>query len=175
MKPTNLFVAAAFIAGCSSAPPTGVRTAAAPPACSGGVVRSDAELQRYAGCRVVGGHLDLRGVSSLLPLHSLERVEGTFRIEQTDRLYSLAGLERLRSVDTLDLRDNASLISGGALRHLTHVRRTHLSNNPRLTKTYGILDALEKTCGDVYLSNNPGLSAEGVPESDVLAGAVATR
>lgn len=175
MNQTMLFTAALVIAGCSSAPPTRIQAATQPAACTGGIVRSDAELQRYAHCRVIAGHLAVRGVTSLLPLRSLEQIDGTLRIEQTDRLYSLAGLERLRSVDTLDLRDNTALISGGALRALSHVRRTHLSNNPRLTKTYGLLDAIEKTGGDVYLSNNSGLSAEGVPESDVLAGAVAAR
>jgi hypothetical protein len=173
MNRTVLLIGALAVAGCAAAPPAKIQTAE-PKACAGGVVRGDAELQRYTGCRSVG-HLDVRGVTSLLPLHSLERVDGTLRIERTDKLYSLAGLERLRSVDALDLRDNTALISGGALRGLSHVRRAHLSNNPRLSKTYGLLDAIRKTHEDVVLSNNSGLSAEGVPESEVLSNALAAR
>ncbi len=76
-------------------------------------------------------------------------------------------------MDTLDIRDNTALISGGALRGLARVRRAHVSNNPRLSKTYGLLDALEKGGSDVYLAHNSGLSAEGVHESGALSGALA--
>lgn len=174
MDRSVFFVAALALGGCSAGSHAGVRPAQATSACAGGVVHGDAELARYAGCRSVG-HLDVRGVSTLQPLHSLERVDGTLRIEQTDKLYSLAGLERLRSVDTLVVRDNTALISGGALAKLHHVRLTRVSNNPRLTKTYGLLDAIGKTGADLYLSNNSGLAAEGVRESEVLSGALAAR
>ena len=86
-----------LLMGCSAMPQPGVRAAHSVAGCEGGVVNQDAELARYTGCRVVAGHLDVRGVTSLAPLHALERVDGTLRIERTDRLYSLTGLERLRS------------------------------------------------------------------------------
>jgi len=174
MDRSLFFVAALMLGGCSASSHAGVHAARPTSTCAGGVVHGDAELARYVGCRSVG-HLDVRGVSTLAPLRSLERVDGTLRIEQTDELYSLAGLERLRSVDTLVVRDNAALISAGALGKLGHVRLTRVSNNPRLTKTYGLFDAIGKSGGSVYLSKNSGLTAEGVPESDVLSSAVAAR
>jgi len=164
-----------LLMGCSAMPQPGVRAAHSVAGCEGGVVNQDAELARYTGCRVVAGHLDVRGVTSLAPLHALERVDGTLRIERTDRLYSLTGLERLRSVDMLDIRDNTALVSGGALRGLTHVRRVHVSDNPRLSKAYGMLDALAKSNADLYLSNNSGLSTEGVPQTATFTGALAAR
>jgi hypothetical protein len=164
-----------LLMGCSALPQTGARAAHTATSCKGGVVSQDAELVRYTGCRVVAGHLDVRGVTSLAPLHSLEHVDGTLRIERTDRLYSLAGLERLRSVDMLDIRDNTALVSGGALRGLTHVRRVHVSDNPRLSKAYGMLDGLAKSNADLYLSNNSGLSTEGVQQTETFTGVLAAR
>ncbi len=169
------FIAWAALMGCSAAPQPAVRSARPAAPCAGGVVASDAELSRYAGCRSIAGHLDVRGVTSLAALHSLERVDGTLRIERTDRLYSLAGLERLRSVDTLDIRDNTALISGGALRGLDRVRHSHLSNNPRLSKTYGLLDAIAKSSDDVHIEHNSGLTAEGVRQSEAPSATLALR
>lgn len=169
------FIVWTALMGCSAARQTAVRAAAPAAPCVGGAVAGDAELERYAGCRVIAGRIDVRGVTSLAPLRSLERVDGTLCIERTDRLYSLSGLERLRSVGTLEIRDNTALISGGALRGLDRVQRAHLSHNPRLSKTYGLLDAIVKGGGDVYLAHNSGLTAEGVRESEAPSATLALR
>jgi hypothetical protein len=130
--------------------------------CSGGVVRSDAELVRYDGCERIDGDLLVVGVSSLAPLASLVQVNGELRIEHTQRLYSLAGLESLRGVRELELRDNAGLISGAAMRSLTQVGHLTIARNPRLSGARSLMHALEQSGAELELEHNAGLAAEGV-------------
>jgi hypothetical protein len=132
--------------------------------CDGGLVMSDLDLQRFEGCREVSGDLALRGVTSLAPLASLRRVDGALRIEHTTRLYTLAGLEQLRRVSSLEIHHNAGLINGGPLRHLEQADYVAITRNPRLSTTFGFLDGIRHAGGDVDLVQNWGLAAEGVPQ-----------
>jgi hypothetical protein len=165
MRRIYLGIACAASLACSS---TGVGRGSAvahAPACAGGRVTSDSELQRYRGCSEVSGDLVLQGVSSLTPLAALRRVEGTLRIERTTRLYTLAGLEHLQSVRALEIHHNQALITAGALGKLARADHASLSNNPRLTTTYGLLEGMSYAGVPVDLSHNCGLTAEGLRES----------
>lgn len=167
-----LSAACALTFACSGTVSAPARTQAV--ACGGGVVRSDAELERYRGCGEVSGDLAVRGVTSLAPLVSLRRVTGTLSIGETRRLYTLDGLEELRSVGTLELRGNAGLIHAGALGNLEDAGHATLTDNPRLSSTFGLLDGIERAGVTIEFSGNWGLIAEGVIESR-RDGAVAVR
>ncbi len=132
--------------------------------CAGGVVQNDAELRRYEGCSAIDGDLLVRGVTSLEPLGALERIAGSLRVENTQKLYSLSGLERLKSVRELELRHNDGLISGGALHGLARAEHIEITDNPRLTRNYGLLQGLERSRARLDVSHNTGLTAEGVAE-----------
>ncbi|HEX5098874.1 MAG TPA: hypothetical protein VFV94_05210 [Polyangiaceae bacterium] len=150
---------------CSS---VGVARAPAAPrtaSCAGGIVLHDSELEAYRGCRNVSGDLALYGVTTLAPLASLRSVGGTLTVEHTSRLYTLAGLEQLRSVNRLEVNHNASLVNAGALRKLDHVRHVSVTHNPRLSTTYGFLDGMGRAGAEVDLAHNSGLVAEGVTEA----------
>jgi len=132
--------------------------------CPGGVVQSQRELERYAGCTTIDGDLLVENVHSLAPLAALETVNGKLRIEHTRHLYSLAGLERLERVQELALRDDAALISASALHGLLHAERVHISQNPRLSAGFGFERALRQSGAAVELAHNAGLAAEGMRE-----------
>jgi hypothetical protein len=160
MTKSIVFLWCALAAACSA---SGFQRAAPPRGgladCPGGVVRADRELARYQGCERITGDLVVTGVSSIVQLASLEQVTGDLRIEQTRHLYSLGGLERLRSVHELELRNNAGLVSGSALRGLTRVRQVTISGNPRLSGS--LMGYLVRSGADVKLYHNAGLAAEG--------------
>lgn len=159
---------------CSS---VGVARAPAAPhaaSCGGGIVLHDSELAAYRGCRSISGDLALYGVTTLAPLASLHSVEGTLTIEHTSRLYTLAGLEHLRSVNRLEINHNASLVNAGALRKLDHVSHVSVTHNPRLSTKYGFLDGMGHAGAELDLAHNSGLVAEGVTEA-TPAGTVAAR
>jgi len=161
-------------AACSS---VGVAHSPAAPhvaSCGGGIVLHDAELEAYRGCRSVSGDLALYGVTTLAPLASVRSIEGTLTIEHTSRLYTLAGLEQLRSVERLEINHNASLVNAGALRKLDHVSRVSVTHNPRLSTTYGFLDGMDRAGAELDLAHNSGLVAEGVTEA-TPGGTVAAR
>jgi len=160
-----LMLVCTLAAACSSTNlPRALPATAAATSCGGGVAQNDVELRRYAGCSEIDGDLLVRGVTSLEPLAALEHIAGHLRVEHTERLYSLAGLERLRSVRELTLAYNGGLISGGALSGLTHAEHVRISDNPRLTRNYGLMRGLEQSRARLDLSHNLGLSAEGVAE-----------
>lgn len=160
-----LMLACTLPAACATTTlPRAVPAAAEPASCAGGVAQNDAELRRYRGCDRIDGDLLVRGVTSLEPLAALERVAGHLRVEHTEKLYSLAGLERLQSVRELTLAHNHGLISGGALSTLARAERVHVSDNPRLTRSYGLMRGLEHSHARVDFSHNLGLSAEGIAE-----------
>lgn len=149
--------AACSPAGIEKAPATAAATG-----CAGGIVLRDAELQTYRGCRAISGDLELSGVTSLAPLATLRSVHGTLRIENASKLYTLEGLERLRSVGALEIHHNASLISAGALRQLKQASHVSISHNPRLSTKYGLLDGMRRSGVAIDLAANWGLVAEGV-------------
>ena len=158
-----LFVWCALSVACSaSGLHAGAPRAAEVKRCAGGVARSNAELTRYEGCARVDGDLAVVGVTSVNALASLEQVTGKLRIENTERLYSLAGLESLRGARELTLRNNARLISGDALRNLTQVGRVTISENPRLSAGRGLLRGLSQSGAEVLLEHNAGLAADGL-------------
>lgn len=160
-----LMLVCTLSAACSTTNlPRALPAAAETANCAGGVAQNDAELRHYEGCTAIEGDLLVRGVTSLEPLAALEHLQGHLRIEHTEKLYSLAGLERLESVRELTLAHNDGLISGGALRRLTHAEHVSISDNPRLTRNYGLMHGLEQSRARLDLSHNLGLSAEGVAE-----------
>jgi hypothetical protein len=128
------------------------------------VVRSQTELERYDGCTAIDGDLLVENVDSLAPLEALESVAGGLRIERTNHLYSLSGLERLRSVRELKLSANRALINGGALQGLAHAQRVQVTQNPRLSRGFGFEESLARSGARIDLENNVGLSAEGMEE-----------
>jgi hypothetical protein len=152
-----------FLAACSGSP---LHAAAAPrpngAACEGGSVHGDGELARYEHCVSIRGDLDVTAVTTLAPLRELESVEGTLAIRKTERLYSLAGLERVRRVRGLSIAHNRSLISVGSLNELAHAERVSIVSNPRLTSTQGFMKRLSRAGSRITLSGNAGLRAEGV-------------
>jgi hypothetical protein len=176
MNRIALYLLCTVTMGCSTA---SVARAPATPrstssTCGGGIVLHDAELEAYRGCRDVSGDLALYGVTTLAPLASLHSVEGTLTIEHTSRLYTLAGLEHLRSVNRLEVNHNVSLVNAGALRKLDHVRHVSVTHNPRLSTTYGFLDGMGRAGAEVDFAHNSGLVAEGVTEA-TPGGTVAAR
>jgi Receptor L domain len=132
--------------------------------CPGGVIQTQAELGRYAGCTQIDGDLLVEHVDSLAPLAALEAVAGKLRIEHTRHLYSLAGLENLERVRELSLEDNTGLIDGGALHGLLHAERAHIAKNPRLSRAHGFEQGLVQSGASLELTHNAGLYAEGMRE-----------
>jgi hypothetical protein len=165
MNRIALYLLCTVSAACSSAGVARTPATAHVASCGGGIVLHDAELAEYRGCRTISGDLALYGVTSLAPLASVRSVEGTLTIEHTSRLYTLAGLEQLRSVSRLEIHHNASLINAGALRQLEHVRQASVTHNPRLSTRYGFFDGMGRAGVDVELAHNSGLVAEGVTVS----------
>jgi hypothetical protein len=161
-----LFVCCALSAACSAAGihQSAPRTAGLV-ACPGGVVQNDAELARYEGCERIDGDLLVTGVSSVAPLAELVQVIGSLRIERTERLYTLSGLESLRGARDLELRNNAGLISGAALASLTQVGHVTVEQNPRLSGARGLMRSLRQSGAQIQLVRNAGLSAEGLGDS----------
>jgi len=160
-------------AACSTVGVSNAPAIAHAPTCGGGIVLHDSELAAYRGCRAISGDLALYGVTSLAPLASVRSIEGTLTIEHTSRLYTLAGLEQLRSVNRLEIHHNSSLINAGALHQLEHVHQVSVTHNRRLSTTYGFLDAMDRTGVELDLAHNSGLVAEGVTASP--GGTVAAR
>jgi hypothetical protein len=174
MNRVALYLVCTVSMACSS---VGVARAPAAPraaSCGGGIVLHDSELEAYRGCRGVSGDLALYGVTTLAPLAALHSVEGTLTIEHTSRLYTLAGLEQLRSVNRLEINHNSSLVNAGALRKLEQVHHVSMTHNPRLSTTYGFLDGVGRAGAEVDLAHNSGLVAEGVTEA-TPPGTVAAR
>jgi hypothetical protein len=138
------------------------RAGAAPVACEGSSVRSDAELARYAGCTEIQGSLSIEGVTTLAPLADLHRVEGALTVRNTRRLYSLAGLEALAEVGELRIEKNVGLINAGSLNGLSLAASVVIAENPRLTKRYGLLGQLTNGSTRIRYEANAGLRAEGI-------------
>ena len=135
---------------------------AAPIACEGSSVRSDAELARYAGCTEIKGSLSIEGVTTLAPLGDLHRVEGALSVRNTRRLYTLAGLDALEQVGELVIEQNRGLINAGGLNRLTLAGSVVIAQNPRLTKKYGLLRQLSSGSTRIRYEANMGLRAEGI-------------
>jgi hypothetical protein len=167
-----VFLCCALSAACSATNTSGTAPRSAEAAsCAGGVAQNDAELRRYEGCREIKGDLLVRNVTSVAPLAALEHLDGSLRIEHTERLYSLTGLEHLKSARELVLRDNAGLICAGALSGLARADHVHIADNPRLSRAYGLMPALARSGASVDLNNNLGLEAEGVEAFRALGAA----
>ena len=174
MNRIALYLLCTVSAACSTAGVTKAPATAHVATCGGGIVLHDSELQAYRGCRAISGDLALYGVTSLAPLASVHRIDGTLTIEHTSRLYTLAGLEQLRRVNRLEIHHNASLINAGALKNLEHVQHASVTHNRRLSTRYGFLDGMGRAGVDVELDHNSGLVAEGVT-TPMTDGTVAAR
>jgi hypothetical protein len=169
MTTTKIVVLAlgTLLAACSG---SGIHDAEAPRqvggACEGGSIHGDAELARFAHCVTVHGDLEVTSVTTLAPLRALEAVDGTLAIRQTERLYTLEGLERLNRVEELSIEQNRSLISIGSLNALAHAARVSIVANPRLTSMHGFMNALSRSGSQITLVGNVGLRAEGVASTE---------
>jgi hypothetical protein len=164
MTKQYIWLLCAFSTACSTGFGKGPVPAPERVSCTGGLVQSQHELERYAGCTTIDGDLLVENVGSLAPLAQLEEVTGKLRVEHTRHLYSLAGLERVERVRELSLRDNRGLINGGALHGLLHAERAHIARNPRLSRAYGFEQGLLQSGAALELANNAGLDAEGMRE-----------
>lgn len=131
-------LALAFVAGCaSSAPHAAAPGTQARAVCPGGSALGDQQLASFAGCRRIEGDLAVSGVSTLSPLASLERVDGTLAIKASS-VDSLSGLERLRSVGGLTLEANQKLDDVSALESLESSKRLSLVGNRKLSSPTGL-------------------------------------
>lgn len=107
----------------------------------------------------VGGHLTLRNLtaSTLAGLSALERVEGTFIIEDLESLADLDALLALKLVHALQINDNEGLTSIAGLAGLeSSPADVQIYLNASLTSLVG----LEATTGptDVRIFYNPSLA-----------------
>ena len=130
--------------------------------CPSGIVRSDAELERYEGCTRVSGDLTVEGVSTLESLSELRQVDGALRIQHTRRLFTLAGLENLVNLSELSLRRNHALINARSLNGVRQVFHVTISENPRLSQSFGLLKGLAMQPDEISIAENAGLDAEGL-------------
>ncbi len=135
-----ILISAGVLVACSGAERSGRLIAEMPAlaACNGEEIASNAQLTRYAHCAIVSGDLTLDGVNDLSLLGGVREVTGTLWIENTSDLASLAGLEKLESVDTLMLTNNRGLLS---VRQLSHLQKAHalvLLRNPKLGRLEGV-------------------------------------
>lgn len=158
----SVSVLSLLLAACSGAVRPHASSVASEPSCLGGSVTGDAELARLEHCVAVEGALRVQGVTTLKPLAQLKEVTGTLEIGPTSSLKSLAGLENLDSVGGLVLTQNRALISARALDGLLQAERVRISNNPRLSKSFGLLPALQMRDAKLELRHNAGLEAEGL-------------
>jgi hypothetical protein len=143
--------------------------------CRGGSVHGDAELAKLEGCVSIDGDVRITNVTSLAPLASLKTVTGTLEVGPTHQLTTLAGLESLKSARSVVLEHNVALINARALNGLFDASRVHVSNNPRLSKSFGLLEGLAMRDAKLELSHNVGLEAEGLRSSPAKdAGQVAS-
>jgi hypothetical protein len=126
--------------GCAGRIPVATSVSPAPPvSCVGQKVENDDDVRRLARCTRVDGNLVVSGsVTTLEPLASVETVTGTLSVDSAPQLESLAGLERLRHVDSLLLKRNAELDDIGALHSLSEVRQISLTHNPQLDSLTGL-------------------------------------
>jgi hypothetical protein len=127
--------------------------------------------------RIVEGDLTISNRSSLDELAELEIVTGTLTIEGNTRLQNLEGLENLRAVGGLVVRENLSLATMDSLANLRHAKTVSIVGNPRLENLHGLeslkevdrlvvtkngifctsgLNGLERA-GEVIVSENPRL------------------
>jgi hypothetical protein len=161
-KTTLTLALATLTAACSTGTPEAVSIPSATDACPSGFVRGDAELERYTDCTRVAGDLVVEGVTSLQPLAELRQVDGALRIHRTERLYSLAGLEKLVNLQEISLRKNSALINAAGLNGVAQVFSVTITENPRLTKSFGLLKGLRMQPSRVTITANAGLDAEGM-------------
>ena len=113
---------------------------------------SDAELADLSHCGTIRGALRVTGqVTSLAPLASLVRVEGSLIIEALE-VTSLAGLESLRSVDSLEIRSPVTSLA--ALRDVEQVGAIQIvgaaiTDLDGLEGAQGLLSLWLEGCGDL--------------------------
>jgi hypothetical protein len=186
---TTLLTAAC--AGSVQQPPVSASTAARD--CAGRTVRSDSEVQTFAGCTRVLGDLTIAGtVTTLEPLRQVNAVWGTLAIDSTDQLRALDGLQALRAASDVALSDNSQLKDIRALKGLRAVRSLTITDNPLLETLSGLqgLRSLERltigsngiytlhglgnvySVGELVIADNPRLydprGLAGVLEVDLI-------
>jgi hypothetical protein len=96
---------------CASSTPRPVRSGEASLVCAGGVIRTEADADAYAGCATVQGDLAIVNsqLSDLGALESLRGVSGSLVIANNPRLISLAGLNGLTRAGSVQIRNNRLL------------------------------------------------------------------
>ncbi|HEV8547921.1 MAG TPA: hypothetical protein VGQ57_02815 [Polyangiaceae bacterium] len=158
------------------------------------------ELNAFANVRSVSGALTIAHNASLETLGALARLRsvrkltiagnpeltdlrGLGGLERVERLelrrngfYRTLGLEHLRSVGELVVKENPNLVSLSGLNHVAVAGSLQISDNPRLSARLGLLPALESLRGELVVSHNLGVSkadVEALSERAKAAGIVA--
>jgi hypothetical protein len=132
-----------------------------------GAIKSDAELEAYAGCTTIEGSVQIEGpgVGSLVALQHVEEIEGSLLIGQDTALRSLEGLGALRTLGgSLVLQNNAELTDASALSGLTEAHSLIAFGSPLLTHL-----PVAATVAEVELHSLPALEeAPGITVHDDL-------
>lgn len=134
-------LAVAASAACSAPEARPALSASASLECQGGVVRSEADAARFAGCETVVGDLEISGsdLTELAELSSVRRVTGKLSVVGNTRLISLAGLK--------------GVVRAGSV---------EIHRNPLLCGYFGLLTGLEVVDQPLELGKNRGLSQRDV-------------
>jgi hypothetical protein len=159
-----------LVSACSGAAHPQGASIASRSSCHGGAIHDDAALAELAGCVSIEGDVSIANVTTLSPLASLRSVAGRLEIGPTHELTTLAGLENLESARSVVLEHNAALINARALNGLLATSRVQVGNNPRLSKSFGLLEGLALRDAKLELSHNVGLEAEGLEDTPARSG-----
>lgn len=141
----TVLLAAASLGGCAAAPHS--TAAASSPISTPAAVRSAEQAPT-----IVEGDLDITNRTSLAGFENVEVVTGTLTIVGNTRLTTLDGLEHLRAVKHLVIRENLALTSVEGLSGLRHAKTVTLEGNPRLRDLAG-LDGLRRVDSLVVSKN----------------------
>jgi hypothetical protein len=130
--------------------------AVAPVECPAATLDSAAAVASYAACDSVEGDLRIVGtdLSDLTALQRLRSVSGTLEISSNPELETLSGLERLSSVQGLEIRGNIALSSLRGLEGLERMERLVIERNG-LHDTAGLSNL--RQVGDLAVVGNAKL------------------
>jgi hypothetical protein len=149
----TVLVAAASLGGCAAAPQSNapVSSPASTPAALGVSTREHSPA-------IVEGDLDITNRTSLAGFENVEVVTGTLTIVGNTRLSTLDGLEHLRAVKHLVIRENLALTNVEGLSGLRHAKSITIAGNPRLRDLDGLgglrsVDSLVVSKNGIYCTS----------------------
>jgi hypothetical protein len=147
---------------CSANGARVARTNAAPLSCAGGVIQTESDAARFAGCTTVNGDLQIANsqLSDLTALETLRNVSGTLTVTNNSELTDLTGLEQLASVGGLNVYNNPALGDFSGLSALRMAPVVDIRNNPALASLSGLegLNRVEK----LEIVNNALFQTDGL-------------